>query len=98
VKRRHFVHLTLIIFLVGAAWLLTRSRSALALQKELEAQGASQKGFVVTVEHTTCWFPLIFQATWDYQVPDVESGSAKGWYFLTPWKVYTIKHESIASL
>lgn len=76
---------------------MTRSRSAISLKREIEAQ-ASQKGFVVNVEQITCCFPLIFHAAWGYEVPNVESRSALGWYILTPWKVYTIKHEAVASL
>jgi hypothetical protein len=76
-----------------AAWLATQMVSKSVLQKGLGSR-AEQKGFVVTVNQSTCWFPFLVEATWDYEVPNVESGRANGWYLLTPWKVYILQQES----
>ena len=95
-KRRAIIYFGAAVLLLVIAWLVTRNVSASALKIGLESR-AEQTGFSVTVEQVTCWFPLLVEAIWDYEVPNVESGRAKGWYLLTPWKVYIIQQESLVS-
>jgi hypothetical protein len=70
-------------------WALTWFISAPALERQYRSIAAEDWKVTVTPKMTPG--PFIFNAKCDFVLNSHEGHGDEGWYFWTPWKVYTIK-------